>query len=319
MQGLGMHEPADIAHLAQVRAMIAEHGRDRTCELLGASKQGLIDITAEVLADETQRIGITYAGFCLTALPHKRLPDDRAWKKPGNAVTLLIEPGRQLVNDEEILHGVPYGAHARMILLYLQTQAMRTKSPRIELGRSMRNWMERMGISYGGNTVRALRDQAARLSSCSLKFFWANESARGFQRAAIIKRGLSFLIPQDSRQEVLWEDEVVLDPDFFQALQDHPVPLRDAAIRALKERSLSLDLYVWLAYRLHALREDTAVSWSALQMQFATPGQKPWHFRQGFMEAFTAALAAYPEARVSLHDNGVVLHPSRPPVAALIA
>jgi len=312
-------EPGDIADLVQVRAMIAEHGRARARELLGSSKRRLIDITADVLADETQRIGITYAGFCLTSLPHKRLPDNQTWKKPGNAVTLLIEPGRQLVNDQEILHGVPYGAHARMILLYLQTQAMRTKSPHIELGRSMRNWMERMGISYGGNTVRALRDQAARLSSCSLKFFWANDSARGFQRAAIIKRGLSFLVQQDARQGALWEDEVVLDPDFYQALQDHPVPLRDAAIRALKERSLSLDLYVWLAYRLHALKDDTGVSWTALQVQFGTPGQKPWHFRQGFLEAFAAALAAYPEARVGLSETGIVLHQSRPPVAALTA
>jgi hypothetical protein len=34
-------------------------------------QRGLIDIAAEVMADDTQRIGISYTGFCLTALPHK--------------------------------------------------------------------------------------------------------------------------------------------------------------------------------------------------------------------------------------------------------
>jgi Plasmid encoded RepA protein len=64
--------------------------------------------------------------------------------------------------------GVPYGARARMILLYLQTQAVRTGRREIELGRSMRDWMERMGLSIGGETARSLREQAARISACTL-------------------------------------------------------------------------------------------------------------------------------------------------------
>ena len=33
------------------------------------------------MADESQRIGISYTGFCLTSLPHKRLADDRLGKR----------------------------------------------------------------------------------------------------------------------------------------------------------------------------------------------------------------------------------------------
>ena len=181
----------------------------------------------------------------------------------------------------------------------------------------MRNWMERMDISYGGNTVRALRDQAARLSSCSLKFFWVNDTARGFQRAAIIKRGLTSLSHRNSRQGVLWEDEVVLDPDFFQALQDHPVPLRDAAIRA--ERSLSLDLYVWLAYRLHALKEDTAVSWSALQMQFATPVRNRGTSARASWRLSRPRSPHTPRLRSASATTALSCTPRVPPVAALTA
>ena len=45
----------------------------------------LVDIAAEVMADESQRIGISYTGFCLTSLPHKRLPDDQTWRRRATA------------------------------------------------------------------------------------------------------------------------------------------------------------------------------------------------------------------------------------------
>ena len=51
--------------------------------MVDARTRPLVDIAAEVLADDTQRIGISYTGFCLTALPHKRLPDDATLGKEG--------------------------------------------------------------------------------------------------------------------------------------------------------------------------------------------------------------------------------------------
>ena len=82
------------------------------------------------------------------------------------------------------LYGVPYGARARMILLYLQTQAVRTGSREVALGRSMRDWMERMGLAVGGETAHSLREQAARISACSLKFFWEDDRHGRLGRAA---------------------------------------------------------------------------------------------------------------------------------------
>ena len=149
-------------------------------------------------------------------------------------------------------YGVPYGARARMILLYLQTQAVRTGSREVALGRSMRDWMERMGLAIGGETARSLREQAARISACTLKFFWEEGEREGWTRGAIVSSGLRFKIPE-RQQGSLWEDRVVLDEMFWKALRDHPVPLLEAAIRQLRDRSMSLDIYVWLAWRLHQI------------------------------------------------------------------
>jgi hypothetical protein len=301
---------------SNVHRLVLIHGRERARQLVDAKTRPLIDIAAEVLSDETQRIGISYTGFCLTALPHKRLTDEQAWEKRGHKVTLLVEPGRLKHSGRVKLFGVPYGARARMILLYLQTQAIRTGSREVALGRSMRDWMERMGLAVGGETARALREQAARISACSLKFFWEDGEADGFERGAIVRSGLRFQA-EDTAQGMLWEDRVVLDEVFYAALRDHPVPVLESAIRQLRDRSMSLDIYVWLAWRLHNLNKPTNISWPAIHAQFGTGFKAVRQFKPRFTEALAAALAAYPDARVDIEDKVIILHPSRPPITRI--
>ena len=297
----------------EVHRLVLVHGRERARELVDAKIRPLVDIAAEVLADDTQRIGISYTGFCLTALPHKKLPDEQPWEKKGHKVTLLVEPGRLIHAGKTRLFGVPYGARARMILLYLQTQAIRTNSREVALGRSMRDWMERMGLSVGGETARTLREQAARISACSLKFFWEDAGADGFERGAIVRSGLRFHA-EDKAQGTLWEDRVTLDEVFYASLRDHPVPLLESAIRQLRDRSMSLDIYVWLAWRLHSLTKPTSISWPSLYAQFGAGYKQVRQFKPRFTEALAAALAAYPDARVDVEDATITLKPSRPPI-----
>jgi len=78
-----------------------------------------------------------------------------------------------------------------------------------------------------------------------------------------------------------------------------------------------LDVYIWLAYRLHALKRDTEVSWAALYGQFGAGFKRLRAFRSQFFESLQLALAAYPEAQVSFGEAGITLHPSRPAIAKL--
>jgi hypothetical protein len=102
---------------------------------------------------------------------------------------------------------------------------------------------------------------------------------------------------------------------FWKALRDHPVPLLEAAIRQLRDRSMSLDIYVWLAWRLRTLSRPAAITWTSIHAQFGAGFDKLFHFKPRFSEALAAALAAYPEAGVEAGDAGITLQPSRPPVA----
>jgi hypothetical protein len=125
----------DGSHTAHdLHRLVLLHGRERAGLMVPQRQRSLVDIAAEVMADESQRIGISYTGFCLTSLPHKRLPDEQTWEKKGHHVTLWVEPGRMKTRGHMVTYGVPYGARARMILLYLQTQAVRTGSREVALG-----------------------------------------------------------------------------------------------------------------------------------------------------------------------------------------
>ena len=125
-------------------------------------------------------------------------------------------------------------------------------------------------------------------------------------------------MPEDS-QGSLWEDRVVLDEVFWKALRDHPVPLLEAAIRQLRDRSMSLDIYVWLAWRCHQLNKPTAISWPSVHAQFGAGFKAIKHYKPSFLEALAAATAAYPEARVEVGEGGIMLHPARPPIGRLTA
>ncbi len=77
---------------------------------------------------------------------------------------------------------------------------------------------------------------------------------------------------------------------------------------------MALDVYVWLAYRLHRLMKPTPVGWKALFDQFGGGFHRLRDFRAKFREPLALALAAYPEANVEIEDRGVRLNPSAPPI-----
>ena len=198
--------------MGEIHRLILSHGRDKARDMVPVSQRRLIDVAAEVMAEDAQSLGITYSGWCMTALPHKRLPDDQPWSRSGYRCTLLVEPGRlQIGRGRPVLFGVPYGARARLILLYLQTEAVRRESREVSLGRSMRDWMTRMGLSVGGETARGLRDQAHRIAASSIKFFWESktEEATGMARGNIVEQGLFFGEATRAGEASLFEDRVI--------------------------------------------------------------------------------------------------------------
>jgi hypothetical protein len=297
--------------MGEVHQLILRQGLEsaRSMAETRAERQA-VEAAGIVLAEEVSRLGITHAGFAMTSLPHKRI-EEPLWRRQGHRTTLLVESGRT-ANGGWI--GVPYGSMARLILLYLQTEAIRTNEPEVELGRSMHAWLSRMGIPAGGKNYKLVGEQARRISACRLTFLTEVTGAELRQNGAFVQNAITLTTAADERQRALWQDRVRLDEGFWRSLREHPVPVREEAVRAIGTRSLALDVYIWLAYRLHALTRMTPVTWTALHAQFGAGFKAIRQLKPTFRDALGIALAVYPEARVDLDPTGVVLHPSAPAV-----
>jgi Plasmid encoded RepA protein len=269
-----------------------------------------VEAAGAVLAEEVSRLGITHAGFAMTSLPHKRI-EEPLWRRQGHRTTLLVESGR---TGKGSWIGVPYGSVARLILLYLQTEAIRTGDPEVELGRSMHAWLSRMGSGAGGNNYKLVGEQARRISACRLTFLTEIPGAELRQNGAFVQNAITLTAEADDRQRGLWQDHVRLDDGFWRSLKEHPVPVREEAVKAIGPRSLALDVYIWLAYRLHSLNKPTPVTWAALHAQFGAGFKAARQLKPTFREALALALAVYPEAKVDIEGAGVVLHPSLPAI-----
>lgn len=301
--------------MGAVHDLIEARGKQGALE--AGLERSLVEVAANYLSDEDTGLGFAYSGWAQCALPHKKLADDAHWGITSEKVRLVVEPGRRPVEGTEELEwiGVPYGSHARLILLYLQTEALRTQSREVELGRSLREWLGKLGISVGGMTGRSVRDQAERISRCRLTFHLSGIGASGLVNQNIVDRALFIEESGGGRQGRLNLETAKLSEGFFEQLKKHPVPLEEAAIKALSNNAPALDAYLWLAYRLHALKTDRLVTWVALKGQFGSGFVKLAQFKYKFQSTLQLATAVYPAARIEVTPAGVILKPSRPPVS----
>jgi replication initiator protein len=300
--------------MGTVHDIIEAHGRQAA---LGFDlDRVVVEAAANYMSDEDSGIGYLYSGWCQAALPHKRLPDDQGWQMDGDRLSLIVEPGMRRGPGGVPVHvGVPFGSRARLILIYLQSEALRTGSREVALGRSLNVWLERMQIPVCGKNFNAVREQTERISRCRLTFEIRKGNRVGMTSQNIVDTAI-FLDPADGEaQGSLFAQNAKLSEAFFEGLKKHPVPFEEAAIGALSNNSQAMDVYIWLAYRLHSLAKPTPLSWRALKAQFGAGYAAMKTFKFKFMPNLKLALAVYPSAKVEDDgERGLILHPSPPPV-----
>jgi len=311
-----LSDSAHVGHgadMAEVHQLIIKAGiEEARRQAVTKHERMVIEAAYQVLSDDAERMGFTYSGFALTSLPHKP-QESTTWRREGHNLTLVLQAG---VDRNEKSLGLPYGSYARFILLFLQSEAIRTRSREVELGRSMKVWLGSMGLSIGGKTYKQVNEQARRISGCTLTFYADRTGVQIRSRGGFVKSEIT-MTGVLGDQPALWQDRVMLDEDFYRALSEHPVPVSETALRAIGPRSMVIDIYIWLAYRLHALKRDVDVGWPALYAQFGAGFKSIKRFKQHFADCVALAVAAYPEARVSISGRGMLLQPSRPAIAKL--
>src|SRR4051812_19659615 len=121
----------------------------------------------------------------------------------------------------------------------------------------------------------------------------------GWKKDSIIEEGI-LMIGRDGgeQQPVLWRERIVLSATFFEALRERPVPIDLNAVRAINYSSRALDIYIWLAYRLHTLKRPMKFSGPILRERLGEPENRLARFGAQSSEALKFAFPVSPPARV---------------------
>jgi hypothetical protein len=272
--------------------------------------------------DGERDLAYQHTVFCQTSLPYRNPGDDvRLWQRAQGATFLEIEAGRVYhpALNITVAVGLPWGTKPRLILAHLNAEALQHGSAEIEVENSLTAFVRRIRGFDGGREIRAFKGQLSRLSVATVRLAMKREDHAVQINTQLVTK-FELWPENDERQRVLWPSTITLSQEYFDSLRKHAVPLREADLAALAHSAMALDIYSWLAQRLHRIepRRPTFVPWEALRQQFGPDYGRMVDFRRFFRQSLAQVLARYQTARITLGREGLALRNSPPPVAKRI-
>jgi hypothetical protein len=297
-----------ITNLPAVRAA-------RKAKLMSRVHRRLIE---RIEGEQHNELAFQHSVFCQTSLPYRNPGDDvRLWQRSQGRTLLQIEAGHVFhpALKTYVPVGLPWGPKPRLILAHLNAEALRQQSPVVQVESSLSAFVKRIRGFDGGREIRFFKDQLTRISNGTFRF--ATDFADGpVQTNAHIITNFQLWPEKDQRQRVLWPTEICFSAEYFDSLQLHAVPLNEADLAALAHSALAIDLYSWLAQRLHRVTptKPAFITWAALKEQFGPDYGRMDNFKAFFRRALRQVRARYDRAIIDLDNCGIRLHHSLPPV-----
>lgn len=262
-------------------------------------------------------MAFTHAVLCQVGLPRSKV-EGRDFMRQSGAAWVNVQAGYLDEGKGPVPQPIPYGALPRLALAWVSTFAKRNNSREVPIGESASEFLRLLGQPATGGprgSFTTLRKQMHALAACRLQLGYMGRTYNGQPveqfDAWVANRGVG--------QKAIWPGVMVLSEGYYQELILHGVPLDNRALLALKGSALALDVYTWLAHRLHRIEgRPVILHWKALRGQFAQEYQgknADKDFKKRFLPALRDALAVYPKAKVKQVNGGLMLLPSPPPIA----
>lgn len=278
----------------------------------------VVEASVKIATEEPDKIAYQHTVLCQTCLPYRNPGADvRVWDRQQGDVVLSVEAGRAIDprTNKFVNLGLPFGPKIRLVLSHLNSEAIRTASPVVEVEDSMTAFVRRIQrYAPNGQEIRTFKDQLARLSAATVRLAMAKDG-HAMQINSQIIEAFDLWFPKNDRQRVLWPSTVELSHKYFESLMQHAVPLDERALAALSHSAMALDVYCWLAQRLHRVgNRGQFIAWSALRDQFGHGFKDIRFFRRKLGKTLDLVHLAYPAARFTTNKEGILLGNSPPPV-----
>lgn len=264
---------------------------------------------------EEQSVGFSARLFAQVSVPQRNPGEIPYYERRNGNVTLTMSPALVTQKDGSRVRKYPYGVYPRLALTYIATEAYLSKSPVIDLGRSMRSFLSKLDVEYSGRNANIVKNQLSALfgAQLSVEGLATNESGHGtvaeyFQIAKSVS--LWWANKEDRGQEGLWSSEVRLSEEFYDSIINAPVPVDLKALRALGGSSLRIDVYLWATHRMYYLRKPTRIKWIDLNNQFGAQYGRVRAFKAAFIKALQEVMIVYPQLNAEMTPDYLILRPS---------
>ncbi|MDX2264326.1 MAG: replication protein RepA [Hyphomicrobiales bacterium] len=262
--------------------------------------------------------------LAICGLPYRRTPlAMREFERRQGQMKLIVEAGNLTSpeNGDKVMQPIPFGPKARLLMMHLCSEAVRQKSPTIEIADNLTAFMRDMGFPATGGqkgTLHAFKEQLNALAAARMTIaVWNGERAK--QRYIQPFSEVDIWMPLNPHERVLWPTTLTFSLDFYESLKRHALPLNAAAVRAFAGSARKLDLYFWLGWRLNNIETTKSISWTALTEQFGSDYDRATNFRRDFAADLKAIQEVFPKLPVKLTEDGLVISGAGPNVLALPA
>ncbi|MDP8705799.1 replication protein RepA [Serratia marcescens] len=273
----------------------------------------LLNVAADIASFPPADIVFTHTVLCQVGLPRAKV-EGREFMRQSGAAWVNVQAGYLDEGNGPVLQPIPYGVMPRLALAWVSTFAVRNKEREIRIGDSAAEFLRLMGMDDDGRRYSTLRQQMHALAACRLQLGFKGRTYNGQP----VEQFDAWIANRDNKQRALWPGTMVLSEGYFNSLIDSAVPLDNRALMALKGSALALDVYAWLAHRLHRIEgRGVILHWKSLREQFAqeyTGKNADKDFKKKFVPALKKVLAVYPQAKVKQVTGGVLLVGSPPPI-----
>ena len=255
-------------------------------------------------AQEAGALGFMARAMVQATLPHRKVEGTEFIRKNGKFSLSLLAPSNI---------GLPYGSMPRLLLAWVTTEAVKTKSRELELGGSMAAFMAELGLTPTGGangSITRLKNQTRRLFSATVTASYEDDKQIADIGYRLADKSVLWWHSKDPEQAGLWRSTVTLSEHFFNEVIDRPVPVDMRAIKVLKQSPMALDIYTWLTYRASYLKRPTAIPWSSLALQFGSDYSRLRDFKQAFLDELKKVVLVYGQVQVDATELGLIVKPS---------
>lgn len=262
-------------------------------------------------------LSFQYAPLIQCTFPHSCPDPATSFTRRNGRLSLTIATKRPEI-------GLPYGVPARLLTIYITSEAVRARSREVPLCATLHEFLRAIDVPISRGPRGSLT-------------IYANQLMRLIETAFTIEEDL-----QDSKGRVgldirqtlfaerarLWWDQdanrvpgsgssLLLPTALYESMVERAAPLPSRDLKLLRKSAMDLDVYAWLVHRLYRLSRPSRITWAQLDQQFGHSYQMLRMFKYHFNESLKRASELYPDARFKVEEEGIWLHPSRPHVAPL--